>query len=187
MRKILVALGIVLALQSLFALCLVSSLQLLVLRDAPFGVTGASPVVNAVTSKLSLQTLSYANESAVLDAIDDSELYGAYLPGPQSDILIVVPAKSFFGRVELKPRSATRPRSSATPRPAARTGSPTSRRSGATSDRTCHRATPTSCSATRSTSTATEPRRPSSSCCSTWSFRRSPWSCSTASAHRRAP
>ncbi|HET6356873.1 hypothetical protein [Streptomyces sp.] len=102
MKKILVALGIVLVLQSLFALCLVSSLQLLVLRNAPIGVTGASPVVNAVRSKVSLQTLSYADESAVLDAISQSKLYGAYLPGPKTDTLIVVPTKSFFGRVELE-------------------------------------------------------------------------------------
>ncbi|MER5384165.1 hypothetical protein ABT040_28485 [Streptomyces sp. NPDC002688] len=102
MKKILVALGIVLVLQSLFALCLVSSLQLLVLRNAPIGVTAASPVVNAVRSKASLQTISYADESAVLDAIGQSKLYGAYLPGPRSDTLIVVPAKSFFGRVELE-------------------------------------------------------------------------------------
>ncbi|WP_406133300.1 hypothetical protein [Streptomyces zaomyceticus] len=102
MKKILVGLGVVLVLQSLFALCLVSSLQLLVLRNAPFGVTGASPVVNAVTSKMSLKTLHYTDESAVLDAIGQSEIYGAYLPGPQSNTLIVVPAKSFFGRVELE-------------------------------------------------------------------------------------
>ncbi|MEU0430752.1 hypothetical protein ABZ153_03705 [Streptomyces sp. NPDC006290] len=102
MKKIMVALGIVLVLQSLFALCLVSSLQLLVLRNAPVGVTGASPVVDAVTSKVSLQRLSYTDESEVLDAIDQSKLYGAYLPGLRSDTLIVVPAKSFFGRVELE-------------------------------------------------------------------------------------
>ncbi|WP_406000006.1 hypothetical protein [Streptomyces sp. NBC_00829] len=102
MKKILGGLGVVLILQSLFALCLVSALQLLVLRNVPFGVTGASPVVNAVTEKVSLQTLSYADEPAVLEAIDQSKLYGAYLPGPRTDTLIVVPAKSFFGRVELE-------------------------------------------------------------------------------------
>ena len=48
-KKILVTLGIVVVLQGLVALYLVSALQLLVVRDAPFGVTGASPVVNAVT------------------------------------------------------------------------------------------------------------------------------------------
>ncbi|WP_405443678.1 hypothetical protein OG373_39340 [Streptomyces avidinii] len=102
LKKALVALGIVLVLQSFFALCLVSALQLLVLRSTPFGVTGASPVVNAVASKVSLDTRSYANESAVMEAIGQSKLYGAYLPGQASDTLIVVPAKSFFGRVEVE-------------------------------------------------------------------------------------
>lgn len=102
LKKALAALGIVLILQSLFALCLVSALQLLVLRDTPFGVTGASPVVNAVASKVSLDTRSFADESAVMEAIGQSKLYGAYLPGQASDTLIVVPAKSFFARVELE-------------------------------------------------------------------------------------
>ncbi|TXL85637.1 hypothetical protein [Streptomyces sp. IB2014 016-6] len=101
-KKVLIALGIVVVLQSLFALCLVSALQLLVPRNMPFGVTGASPVVNAVTAKVSLRTLGYADESAVLGAINQSKIYGAYLPGATSDTLIVVPAKSFFGRVELE-------------------------------------------------------------------------------------
>ncbi|WP_328482029.1 hypothetical protein OHS71_27690 [Streptomyces sp. NBC_00377] len=78
----------------MFALCLVSALQLLVLRNTPFGVTGASPVVNAVASKVSLETHSYADESAVMKAIGQSKLYGAYLPGKSSDTLVVVPAKS---------------------------------------------------------------------------------------------
>ncbi|MCX4960219.1 hypothetical protein [Streptomyces virginiae] len=81
LKKAVVALGIVLILQSFFALCLVSALQLLVLRNTPFGVTGASPVVNAVASKVSLDTRSYADESAVMEAIGQSKLYGAYLPG----------------------------------------------------------------------------------------------------------
>lgn len=70
--------------------------------------------MNAVTSKVSLETISYANESAALDAIDQSKVYGAYIPGTKSDTLIVIPAKSFFGRVELEGRSPTPPRSSAT-------------------------------------------------------------------------
>ncbi len=37
-----------------------------------------------------------------MEAIGQSKLYGAYLPGQASDTLIVVPAKSFFGRVELE-------------------------------------------------------------------------------------
>ncbi|MFD9301038.1 hypothetical protein ACFWB1_39095, partial [Streptomyces goshikiensis] len=102
LKKALAALGVVLVLQCLFALCLVSALQLLVLRNTPFGVTGASPVVNAVASKVSLDTRSYTDEPAVMEAIGQSKLYGAYLPGQASDTLIVVPAKSFFGRVELE-------------------------------------------------------------------------------------
>nr|WSX53132.1 hypothetical protein OG409_31980 [Streptomyces sp. NBC_00974] len=102
LKKAVVALGMVLVLQSVFALCLVSALQLLVLRNTPFGVTGASPVVNAVASKVSLDTRSYADESAVMEAIGQSKLYGAYLPGQARDTLVVVPAKSFFARVELE-------------------------------------------------------------------------------------
>ncbi|MFB0631128.1 hypothetical protein [Streptomyces sp. AB3(2024)] len=52
LKKAVVALGMVLVLQSVFALCLVSALQLLVLRNTPFGVTGASPVVNAVVQPI---------------------------------------------------------------------------------------------------------------------------------------
>ncbi|WUH90883.1 hypothetical protein OG900_12805 [Streptomyces sp. NBC_00433] len=65
-------------------------------------MTGASPVVTAVSSKVSLQKLSYSDASEVRGAIDQSKLYGAYLPGLRNDTLIVVPAKSFFGRVELQ-------------------------------------------------------------------------------------
>jgi hypothetical protein len=46
--------------------------QLLVPRDMPFAVTGSSKVVNAVTSKVSLETISCANESAALEAINQS-------------------------------------------------------------------------------------------------------------------
>jgi hypothetical protein len=60
MKKVVVALGIVLLVQCAFALCLISALQLLVPRNMPFAVTGASKVVNAVTSKVSLETISYA-------------------------------------------------------------------------------------------------------------------------------
>ena len=96
-RKVVVALAAVLVGQALFALCLVSALQLLVPRNMPFGVVGSSQVVAAVTSKVSLDTIGYADKSAALDAIDQGQLYGAYVTGSTSDTLIVVPAKSFFG------------------------------------------------------------------------------------------
>ena len=102
--KIVAALSVVLAAQALLALCLVSAQQLLVPRNMPFGVTGPpSPVVAAVASKAGLDLSSYPNESAVMDAADRGELYGAYLDKGSSDTLIVVPAKSFFAQTELEP------------------------------------------------------------------------------------
>ena len=101
-RKVVVALAAVLAGQALFALCLVSALQLLGPRNMPFGVVGTSKVVAAVTSKLSLDTIGYADKSAALAAMGRGQLYGAYVTGSTSDTLIVVPAKSFFARIELE-------------------------------------------------------------------------------------
>jgi hypothetical protein len=56
-KKGVVALAIVLVGTAVFAVCLVSALQLLVPRDMPFGVTGSSPVVSAVRDKVSLDGL----------------------------------------------------------------------------------------------------------------------------------
>ena len=98
--KIVVALGLVLVVQALFALCLVSAQQLLVPRNMPFGVAGPpSPVVAAVTSKAGLDLTAYPSQSAAMNAINQGELYGAYVTGSSSDTLIVVPAKSFFAQV----------------------------------------------------------------------------------------
>ncbi|MFE7440534.1 hypothetical protein ACFU7X_08730 [Streptomyces chartreusis] len=102
--KIVAALAVVLAAQALLALCLVSAQQLLVPRNMPFGVTGPpSPVVAAVASRAGLDLTSYPNESAVMDAAHQGELYGAYLSEGSSDTLVVVPAKSFFAQTELEP------------------------------------------------------------------------------------
>ena len=102
-RKAAAALVTVLVAQVLFALCLVSALQLLVPRNMPFGVVGPSKVVAAVTSKITLDTIGYANQSTAMTAIDRGELYGAYVTGSSSDTLIVVPAKSFFAQIVLEP------------------------------------------------------------------------------------
>ncbi|MFB6640028.1 hypothetical protein ACFCYF_22545 [Streptomyces chartreusis] len=102
--KIVAALAVVLVAQALLALCLVSAQQLLVPRNMPFGVTGPpSPVVAAVASRAGLDLTSYPNESAVMDAANQGELYGAYLSEGSSDTLVVVPAKSFFAQTELEP------------------------------------------------------------------------------------
>ncbi|MFD0528759.1 hypothetical protein ACFQ1I_20070 [Kitasatospora arboriphila] len=110
--KIVFALGLVLFAQALLALCLVSAQQLLVPRNMPFGVTGPpSPVVAAVASQTGLDLAGYPSASAVTNAADRGELYGAYVSGGASDTLIVVPSKSFFAQTELEPRSSTRPTS----------------------------------------------------------------------------
>src|SRR5215470_15657390 len=104
--KILVALFTVLVLQAIFALCLVSAQQLLVPRNMPFGVAGPpSPVPAAVASnpKLGLDLTAYPSKSAVMTAIEQGKLYGAYVTGKSSDTLIVVPAKSFFAQFYIEP------------------------------------------------------------------------------------
>ena len=103
-RKIIIALGLVLIGQALFALCLVSAEQLLVPRNMAFGVAGSpSPVVAAVASKAGLDLSAYPSQSAAMTAINHGELYGAYVTGSSGDTLIVVPAKSFFAQTELEP------------------------------------------------------------------------------------
>ena len=103
-RKIVIALGLVLIGQALFALCLVSAQQLLVPRNMPFGVTGPpSPVVAAVASRAGLALSAFPSQSAAMNAINQGELYGAYVTGSSSDTLIVVPAKSFFAQTEVEP------------------------------------------------------------------------------------
>jgi hypothetical protein len=105
-KKVVGALVTVLVAQALFALCLVSALQLLVPRNAPFGMVGSSQVVAQAQTKVSLDIIAYPNQGDVMDAIDKGRLYGAYVTGTSSDTLIVVPAKSFFGRIELEPAFA---------------------------------------------------------------------------------
>ncbi|MFE8018315.1 hypothetical protein ACFU3O_37005 [Streptomyces antibioticus] len=98
------ALGLVLFVQALLALCLVSAQQLLVPRNMPFGVSGPpSPVVAEAASKVGLDLTFYASASALTDAADRGELYGGYVSDGPQDTLIVVPAKSFFAQTELEP------------------------------------------------------------------------------------
>ena len=102
--KVVVALGLVLVVQALFALCLVSAQQILVPRNMPFGVAGPpSPVVAAGASRTGLDLTAYPNPSAAMAAANRGELYGAYITGSRADTLIVVPSKSFFAQTELEP------------------------------------------------------------------------------------
>ena len=102
MKKSLVALVTVGVVGAFFGLCLVSALQLLEPRDMPFGVTGPSPVVDAVKSKLSLDVTTYSSEADLTQAAEDGDIYGGYIPGSSSDKLVTVPAKSFFGEVYVR-------------------------------------------------------------------------------------
>ncbi|MEU6530893.1 hypothetical protein ABZ869_17115 [Streptomyces sp. NPDC046928] len=101
-KKIVVSLVAVLVLQAVFEICLVSANQLLVPRNMPFGVTGPpSPVVAAV-APAGLDLTSYQDEAAATTAVEKGEQYGAYITGKSGDTLIVAPAKSFFGSIDIK-------------------------------------------------------------------------------------
>ncbi len=96
----LVAVGVLVA---VFAVCLISAVQLLEPRNMPFGVTGPSPVVDAVQQEYSLDLITYSSESKLMQAAKDGEIYGGYIPGSSStDTLVTVPAKSFFGEVYVR-------------------------------------------------------------------------------------
>jgi hypothetical protein len=98
-KKSLIALVAVGMLVAIFAVCLVSASQLLVPREMPFGVTGPSPVVEAVQQEYSLGIITYSNEAELTQAAQRGDIYGGYIPGSSRDTLITVPAKSFFGEV----------------------------------------------------------------------------------------
>ena len=101
-RKSLIALIAVGVLVAIFAVCLVSALQLLEPREMPFGVTGPSPVVDAVQKEYSLDVITYSSESDLTQAAERGDIYGGYIPGSSTDRLVTVPAKSFFGEVYVR-------------------------------------------------------------------------------------
>ncbi len=98
-KKSVVALGTVGVLVLVFAVCLVSAVQLLAPREMPFGVTASSPVVDAVQQEYSLDLKTYASEADLMDAAARGDIYGGYVVGSSADTLVTVPAKSFFGEV----------------------------------------------------------------------------------------
>ncbi|MDL9977711.1 hypothetical protein [Microbacterium candidum] len=98
-KKPTVALGIVAFLVLLFAVCLVSAIHLLEPRNMPFGVTASSPVVDAVNKDNALDVITYPSESALMTAAEQGDIYGGYVVGTDSDTLVTVPAKSFFGEI----------------------------------------------------------------------------------------
>ena len=101
-KKHVVALATVGVVVALFVVCLVSAVQLLAPRDMPFGVTGPSPVVQAVQKKYSLDITKYSSAADLKQAAEDGDIYGGYIPGSSSDTLVTVPAKSFFGEIYVR-------------------------------------------------------------------------------------
>ena len=98
-RQSIVALATVGLLVLIFAVCLVSAVQLLAPRDMPFGITESSPVVDAVQQEYSLDLTTYSSEADLMDAAARGDIYGGYVVGSSTDLLVTVPAKSFFGEV----------------------------------------------------------------------------------------
>ena len=98
-RQSIVALTTVGLLVLIFAVCLISAVQLLAPRDMPFGITEASPVVDAVQQEYSLDLKTYSTEADLMDAAARGDIYGGYVVGSSTDLLVTVPAKSFFGEV----------------------------------------------------------------------------------------
>jgi hypothetical protein len=102
-RKVIAALVLVLIVMGLFAVSLIGAGRKPVPHNLPFGVVGSSSLVTAVGKQLSLKTIQYPNESAVQQAIDQTDIYGALIPGTSADTLILVPSASFVVQIELGP------------------------------------------------------------------------------------
>ena len=102
-RKGIVGLVVVLIVVCGLAASLIGSAHLFKPHNLAFGVVGSSPLVSAVGKELSLKTIQYPNESAVDQAIDQTNLYGALISGSSSDTLILVPSASFIIQIELGP------------------------------------------------------------------------------------
>ncbi len=101
-KKSFVALITVGVLAVAFAVCLISAAQLLSPRNMAFGVTGPSPVVEAVQQEYSLDLTTYDSEADLMTAAKNGDIYGGYVVGSSQDTLVTVPAKSFFGEVYVR-------------------------------------------------------------------------------------
>jgi hypothetical protein len=86
------ALGAVLAVQALFVVSYVGALHAPTPRDVPFGVVGPPALADAVGTRFSLRTTTYADELAAQRAIDRRKVYGALISTPAGLKLLVAPA-----------------------------------------------------------------------------------------------
>lgn len=89
---LMVALGIVLAVQAVFVLSYIGALHKPEPHRVSIGVVGSSPLPAAVGKQFSLRITPYATEAAAQEAIDHRRIDGALVAGPAGAKLIVVPA-----------------------------------------------------------------------------------------------
>ncbi len=84
---------------AIFTLCIVTAMQASGARYMPFGVTGPSPVIDAIQVKEpdALDLINYASEADLIQAAERGDLYGGYIP-VASDTVVTVLAKNFFRR-----------------------------------------------------------------------------------------
>ena len=73
----------------------------------PIGVTGSSPVISAVQAiasknNASLDLIHYSSEADLIQAAEQGDIYGGYVPGKSADTLVTVPAQSFFGEIYVR-------------------------------------------------------------------------------------
>ncbi|MGA7396153.1 MAG: hypothetical protein WBW62_01775 [Solirubrobacterales bacterium] len=100
-RAVVVGLAVIVVLLGLLVLCLGSTIQTLKPVNMPFGQVGSSSVVSGVQDEFSLDTTSYSNEADARSAVEQGDVYAAYVTGSAGDKLILAEAKSFFGGVEI--------------------------------------------------------------------------------------
>ena len=98
---LMVALGVVLFVQALFVTSYIGALHHPKPHRVAFGVVGTSPLPTVVGKQFSLKVTRYADEAAVLSAIDDRKIDGAFVAGPAGARLIVVPAAGAAGAAAL--------------------------------------------------------------------------------------
>jgi hypothetical protein len=86
------ALGVVLLVQAVFVVSYVGALHDPKPRAVSFAVVGPPALADAVRTRFSLRTTSYADEAAARRAIDRRKAYGALVTSPSGMRLLVAPA-----------------------------------------------------------------------------------------------
>jgi hypothetical protein len=91
-QRLIFALAVALVVQVLFVVSYVGALHSPRPHDVALGVVGSPAVPAAVQKQFSLKTTSYSSQAAVLRAIDERKIVGAFVVSPTGSKLFVVPA-----------------------------------------------------------------------------------------------